>query len=202
MKKLTTLTIAEVFVFGFALSIMSSILSIFVDNVRSQSALWMLLQLAGVVVVFVAIFWMAGKLIGWRSHDMWAIALFTTALVTLIQYTGRLATARMNPGDLVFWCLYAVVVTLFLVIFVGYELLGLYRDGTRTGWLLVIGGVVAWGTGFLRFSGEISAWFFAFASLGTIAIIVGLWKLLRARGSAAPSKQGTAGNAPRPRQEH
>jgi hypothetical protein len=183
MKKLTTLTVAEVFVVVVAMSIMSSILSIFVANVQNQSALWILLQLAGVVLVFAAIFWVVGKLTGWRSQDMWAIALFTATLVALIQYAGRLGTEGMNPGDLVFWCLYGVVVALFLVVFVGYYSIGLYSDTTRTGWLLVLGGVLAWGIGFLRLSGEISAWFFTFASLGTLAIIVGVWKVLRTRSS-------------------
>ena len=130
---------------------------------------------------------------------MWTIALFMSTLVTLMRYTGRLGTARMALDDVVFWGLYGAVVALSLVISVGYDLAGLYSGTARAGWLLIVAGTVAWGIGFLRFSGEISAWFFALASLGTMAVIVGLWKLLRARGSTTPSKQGTAGNAPRPR---
>jgi hypothetical protein len=199
MKKLTTLTIADAVVFFAAISIMSSIMGAYVTNVQSQAAFWMMVQLAGVILVLAAIFWVASKLIGWQSHDMWAIALFTTTLATLIQYTGRLGTAQMNPGDIVFWCLYGIMVTLLLVLLVGYDLLGLYPGTRRAGWLLVIAGVAAWGTGLLRFGDGISAWLFMFSSLGTIAIVIGVWKLLQARRSETPGGQSTSQGASTPR---
>ncbi len=186
MKKLTTLTIADLAIYMIAVSLMTYILDSFVVSTEDQPDPWIVLfQLIGVVLVFAVILWTIGRLTRWRSHDMWTIALFTTTLAALVLYTGRLGTAKMIASDLLFWCLYAVVTVSFLVIAVGYDLIDLYPSTIHTGWLLVIAGVVASGIGLLRFDGEVSAWLFLFASLGTIAISIGLWRLQRVRAARA-----------------